>query len=48
MSLSDAEDGAKESHSAVTPKRVSLDRTSRCERFGAGAVPLEYSRGGAY
>ena len=31
---------------AVTPKQVSLDRTSHCECFGAGVVPLEYLRGG--
>ena len=48
MSLSETEDGAKESHLAVTPKRVSLDRTSRSEHLRAVAMPLEYSRGGAY
>ena len=45
--LSETEDSAKELPLAVTPKRVSLDRTSQCKRFGAGAMPLEYSRGGA-
>ena len=45
--LSETDDRAKESHSAVTPKRVSLDRTSCCECFGARAMPLEYSMGGA-
>ena len=48
MSLSETEDGAKELHLAVTPKQVSLDSTSHCECFRARAVPLEYSRGGAY
>ena len=48
MSLSETEDGAKESHLAATPKRVSLDRTSHCECFRAGAMPLEYLRDGAY
>ena len=48
MSLSETEDSAKELHSAVTPKQVSLDSTSCCKCFRAGAMPLEYSRGGAY
>ena len=43
MSLSETKDVV-----AVTPKLVSLDRTSCCEHFRAGAAPLEYSRGGAY
>ena len=45
--LSETKDSAKESHLEVTPKQVSLDRTSRCECFRAGAVPLEYSMGRA-
>ena len=45
--LLETEDGTEESHSAPSPKRVSLNTISCCECFGAGVTPLEYSRGGA-